>query len=406
MMTGETILAIDTDSETTQKIAAILESEDYLVFTAPSGDVGITMAKKVSPKLIFVNPAMGGASGLEICKTIHGMETLKDVPIVILSAFEGTMDPRYASIYGIIDSIKKPFTPEELISKTKNVLSKEHFAAQPSAAYPGGLLEESQELSAVGEDTFAIDAGKDVEDTEMLEKTLVKPKKEIDLSDKTIVKQPKKTAQDKKAELIEEIISEKLEEKPAGRERAYVLKKRLRRTDMRGIITLIIILVVIITIVAGGFVLYKKGLLPWIKPQQPVTAKPVQPSAPQQPVPAIPAQEQQKPQLPALAPAPVPGHAPKPAPAPAPAPKPDVKKPGKEIYSVQVGAFKSSNNAELSVKNYKEKGYEAFLQKSVQKNKEIIYRVLIGKFENNKEAAGFASSLRSKEKIKAIVYKE
>ena len=48
-MTGKTILAIDTDAETTQQIVSVLEAEDYLVFTAPNGNIGIAMAKKVNP---------------------------------------------------------------------------------------------------------------------------------------------------------------------------------------------------------------------------------------------------------------------------------------------------------------------------------------------------------------------
>ncbi|MDI6745393.1 MAG: response regulator [Thermodesulfovibrionales bacterium] len=78
-MTGKTILAIDTDTDTTQQIVSILEAEDYLVFTAPNGNIGIAMAKKVTPSLIFINPALSGTSGLEVCKTIHSTEQLKDI---------------------------------------------------------------------------------------------------------------------------------------------------------------------------------------------------------------------------------------------------------------------------------------------------------------------------------------
>ena len=144
-MTGKTILAIDTDAETTQQIVSVLEAEDYLVFTAPNGNIGIAMAKKVNPSLIFVNPALSGTSGLEVCKTIHGTEQLKDIPIVVLSSFEGAMDQRYAEAYGIVDSLKKPFTTKELISKTGNVLSMEYGDIQTSVFqdFPSGEAEET-----------------------------------------------------------------------------------------------------------------------------------------------------------------------------------------------------------------------------------------------------------------------
>src|SRR4030042_5083632 len=79
-MAGRTILIIDTDTETIQKIMSTLESEGYLVFSASSKEVSITMANKVKPSLIFINVGLSGASGLEICTTIHDAETLGSVP--------------------------------------------------------------------------------------------------------------------------------------------------------------------------------------------------------------------------------------------------------------------------------------------------------------------------------------
>ncbi|MBU4320386.1 MAG: SPOR domain-containing protein [Thermodesulfovibrionales bacterium] len=40
------------------------------------------------------------------------------------------------------------------------------------------------------------------------------------------------------------------------------------------------------------------------------------------------------------------------------------------------------------------------------KDKETLYRVLIGKFENKKEAATLAKNIEAKEKAKAVIFKE
>src|SRR4030042_6944071 len=138
-MNGNTILVIDTDTEMIQKIMLALESEGYLFFTASSQDVSINMAKKVNPSLILINIGIEGASGLEICKAIHKTKTLENVPIVIITPHEGRIDSRYTALYGIVDFLKKPFSDEELILKTKNIISvipvegavKEEMSAQP-----------------------------------------------------------------------------------------------------------------------------------------------------------------------------------------------------------------------------------------------------------------------------------
>ena len=404
-MIGETILVIDSDTETTQNIVSTLEAEDYLVFTAPSGEIGITMAKKVNPVLIFVNPAMAGTSGLEICKTIHGMELLKNVPIIALSAFEGVTDPRYASLYGIIDSLKKPFSPEELISKTRNVLSMKSVEVQPAVEEEIGFGE-SQEALAIEEPEITKIQKEFAEEIEVSAQTVVKPREEIE-SDKTVIKQVKEEMGEKTEHI--QIPREEPTEIIGEREKTYVLKKSMRRRGVRNrlFVPIIIAVVIIVIFSAAGIVLYKKGLLPGTKVPPPVAVKPSQPVQ-QQVVKVAPPQEQQKPQQPVAESKPA--QAPAPAPAtPAPAPKataiPEAKPAGKAFYSVQIGAFKNGNNAEAMIKQYKEKGYEAFIQKSA-KNKETIYRVLIGKFENRKEASKLAKNINAKENIKAIIFRE
>ncbi len=409
-MIGETILVIDTDTETIQKIVSTLESEDFLVFTAPSGEIGITMAKKVNPSVIFVNPALAGTSGLEVCKTIHGIETLKNVPIVVLSSFEGAMDPRYTTLYGIVDSLKKPFSPEELISKTKNVLSRKSVTARPAVEEYVEHVEPEEGIPAEEEMPWVQE---EIEGADVSDRTVVKTREDIALSDKTVVKQAIKNIEEEKTEHMQ-IPREEPAEVMGERDRTYVLKKNIRRRGMGNrLIVPIIIAVVIVVLGAGGFVLYKKGLLPGTKVQKPVAVKPSQPVQ-QEAAKVTPPQEQQKPAqavegkpAPAATPAPKPATTPTPAPAATPVTpsKPEAKPAGRAIYHVQVGAFKNENNAASLTKQYKDKGYDAFTHKA-QKDKEILYRVLIGKFENNKEAAKLAENISAKEKIKATIFKE
>lgn len=461
-MLGETILVIDTDAETTQQIVSTLESEDYLVFTAQSGDIGLTMAKKVNPLLIFVNPAMTGTSGLEVCKTIHSTKSLKNIPIVVLSTFEGATDPRYSALYGIIGSLKKPFTPEELVSKTKDILSMKSAGVQPVTEFEQSEAEEDSGFNPEEEtlvkrqempefQPVMPDIGKKVsEEADFSDRTAVKTLGEIDFADKTLVtmkedidsfddktltKQIKSDAEEEKEEEKTDYIhtpGKKSDEGMSGeRERTYVLKKNIRRKGMRNNLLVPIIAGVVIIIILGtsGIILYKKGLLPGLKPKAPVAVKPARPVQ-QETAKATPSQEQQTsqqsgkpapaqtPAAPVLetkaVPAPVAKPVDKPAPVPilavkpsttASAPKPKAKPSAKAAFHIQVGAFKNEANAAALTNQYKDKGYDAFTIKA-QKEKEIIYRVLIGKFENRKEASKLAEDIGRKEKIKAIVFKE
>ena len=408
-MTGKTILAIDTDAETAQQIVSVLEAEDYLVFTAPNKDIGLAMAKKVNPSLIFINPSLSGASGLEVCKTIHGTEQLKDIPIVVLSSFEGAMDQRYAEVYGIVDSLKKPFTPEELISKTGNVLSMEYGDIQTNAFqdFPSGKTEETIGFGAA-EETVVM--------KQQMQERQTMPAEEFDASEKTMVRMEKETPEPFEKTVVEDIpYTEPGEILKGETERAYRFKTSIRRRGMRSrlFVPLIVSLVIILIIGAGvGLILYKENLLPWLKSSTSVPVKP----APAEKA-AVAPKEPQKPigETPASKPAPSPAAKPPAMPsvsseqlgaAPKTSQKPEPKLAGKIIYHVQLGAFKNTNNAEALAKDYKAKGYETFIQESAGKDKEPLYRVLIGKFENKKEAVKLAKNIEAKEKAKVVIYKE
>jgi len=405
---GETILVIDTDTETVNQIVSTLESEDYLVFTAPNGDVGIAMAKKVNPSLIFINPAMTGSSGLEVCKTIHNTGTLDNVPIVVISSFEGAVNPRYAALYGIVDSLKKPFNPEDIVSKTRDVLSmKDVNALSP--------VEDDTKIGEMDE-TMIMDQTKIMTNQAMMPEIEKDTTEKLDVFDKTAVMMEEKTGEFSDKTASEEDYTGKSEEalrKEHGR--TYTLKNiRRRGMGSRLFVPLIVVAAIVVVSAAGvGLILYKEDLLPWLKVQTTAVVKPSQPvqQGAEKTAPSQPPQAEQKPidktmeKKPVTqSPAPSASAKPKAVPAPKAPSKAAIKTPAKAVYSVQIGAFMNSANAEALAKQYKGKGYDAFVQKGM-KDKGTIYRVLIGKFESRKAAAKQAESIRSKEKTGAVIFK-
>jgi DNA-binding response OmpR family regulator len=369
-MARKTILVIDSDIETAQKIESTLESEDYLVFIASTGEFGITMARKVNPALIFLNPAMSGTNGLRVCKTIHEIEEFRDVPVVSLSPFEGEPDPRYHSEYGIVDTLRKPFTPEELISKTAHVLSLSPLEAAPLGAEEFGFAEGAEEREKL-------------EMAEIREKV------------------PGEEPQFPEEHLKIGEVSEREDDRTFMPERP---QRRRRGTGTRLLVPMVVIVVIVIIVAAAGVMLIKRSLVPGTKDRQTVTAKtprPAQEGTTEVTLPQKPEQSvaQEKPVVPDLIPAPAP------APSPIAAAKPEPRAAGKVIFSVQVGAFTNERNADAVVRQFREKGYDAFVQ-TTPRDREMLHRVLIGQFKDSKEAAKLASDISNKEKVKTVVFKD
>jgi len=355
-MADKAILVIDSDTETAQRIESALESQDYLVFIASTEEFGITMARKVNPALIFVSPTMPGGSGLEICSKIHGTEALEKVPIIVLSSFEGELDPRYRSEYGIVDALGKLFTEEELLSKTASAISLNAPETAPSPSESPAEQAEEEPLETGATTSLEKEEG---------------PKELLKAEDVTFRED----------------------------DATFTSRKALRRRRRQGsrYTILPIAAAIFVVLAAAGFVLFKIGLISKEEVKKPAMVKAL-PPAPQKPSEVAP---QQKPEQTGSQATAVPPAAP-PSPSPVRAAKPEPGPSKRPVYSVQVGAFRDEKNAEAVLKQFRDKGYDVFVQ-SIPKDKEMLHRILIGKFENRKEAWKMAAEISSKEKVKAVV---
>jgi len=462
-MTEKSILVVDTDAETVEKIKAALEPEGFSVFSALGINESVASAKKIIPSLIFVNIAMKDTSGLEISKAVHEIEALQAIPIVIMTPHGGSIEPRYTTTYGIVDFLKKPFSPEELISKTIDILEMNQVAELP--------VEEAMPLQSAGEQSGPHSfkealSGEEQKIKDMpLEETMLAPttdelsgshESEQTLNEAEPVSLHEQGVPDESfaKELQSEHMGEsdkdknvEQSEKSADEEESVLLSDlSSHEDDMKNILgkkdgtgwrkdLLAPIIGVLLIAIGAGFFLYK-GLVQNTKTGEPIAQKapPTIPDQPQQNVPVAPQQNIQpsagsdKTQLPQSQAAPV-----KTAPLPSaettksepvPAKKADIQpktasehidkpksakpqKPATEIkafYAVQIGVFKSKKNADALMNKYKKLDHHAFSLKSMGKNKQTFYRVLVGRFGSMKEAAALVKDIQSKENIHAVIY--
>ena len=390
-MPKETILVIDSDTETAQQMVMTLEDEDYLVFTAPSGGMGVAMAKKVSPSLVFLSPASGG--GLDVCREIHEIGPLKDVPIIALTSFEGASDPGYASEYGIVDFLGKSCSVEELISKTRRALSLKMEEARGASggggSGQGGRLSGEHEISG--------------ERKEVSEWSASAPASGgVDSSPSA-----PETASGKEEEEVTDLSSDDgslFDQGPPPRERR---RWRTRRKSRAPSLAFIAILIILALVTAAVIVSYD-SLVSWMggRSQGPVSKPVAARKAAVEPGPAV---------LPAVSPQPKPEvkeeqpSTPKPTPSGQSViakvvPKSDSGQTDEPQYSVQMGAFRNGKNAEGLAGQFREKGYDAFVLKGM-KNGETVYRVLIGRFEDLRKASAMAVTVNAKEHVKVTVFR-
>ena len=120
---SELVLVVDDLDDMRNLIRNALEKRGYRVATAPNGEVGVAMARKIQPQLIITDWMMPKMSGPELIETIKSDERLNSVPIVLLTAKSEEESKLIGTHIGADSFLGKPFNAQELASIVKNLLS-------------------------------------------------------------------------------------------------------------------------------------------------------------------------------------------------------------------------------------------------------------------------------------------
>ena len=105
-------------------IRETLSSTGCKVCTATNGQEAVDMAKKERPDLILMDMQMPVMSGFEATKHIRGIENLKAVPIIALTAMAMKGDEEKILAAGCSDYLSKPVMPKDLVGKVEEWLGK------------------------------------------------------------------------------------------------------------------------------------------------------------------------------------------------------------------------------------------------------------------------------------------
>ncbi|WP_126650519.1 hybrid sensor histidine kinase/response regulator [Chryseobacterium aureum] len=114
------ILIVDDNQSNLYSLQKLLESKDFQVETANSGEEALGKALKNDYALIILDVQMPDMDGFEVAETLADYSKTKEVPIIFLSAVNTDkkfITKGYAS--GAKDYVTKPVDPEILLLKVK-----------------------------------------------------------------------------------------------------------------------------------------------------------------------------------------------------------------------------------------------------------------------------------------------
>jgi CheY-like chemotaxis protein len=128
---GKKILLAD-DSITIQKVIELTFSdEDFDVVTVGNGRLALEKVQEIRPDIVLCDIIMPEKDGYEVCEFIKKNPALQHIPVLLLTGAFEPFDQDRAARVGSDGYLAKPFEPETLIAKVKDLLSR--APARPDA---------------------------------------------------------------------------------------------------------------------------------------------------------------------------------------------------------------------------------------------------------------------------------
>jgi signal transduction histidine kinase len=115
--TPPVILVVDDLSANLRQLCQMLERSGYRVMPAQDGATALRVAKSAPPDLVLLDIRMPGMDGYEVCACLKKESSLKDIPVIFISALGDIEDKVKAFEAGGVDYITKPFQQEEVLAR-------------------------------------------------------------------------------------------------------------------------------------------------------------------------------------------------------------------------------------------------------------------------------------------------
>ncbi len=99
-----------------------LEDEGVELLTAENGEIALVIIQREKPTLVFLDVMMPKMNGMEVCRRVKKELLMNDIYIVLLTAKGQELDRLKGQEVGADVYMTKPFDPEVILNKAKEVL--------------------------------------------------------------------------------------------------------------------------------------------------------------------------------------------------------------------------------------------------------------------------------------------
>src|SRR5688572_3309132 len=126
-------LLLADDSVTIQRVIELtFADEDVEVTTVGDGQLAIERLNADPPDIVLADVDMPKRDGYEVAAYVKSRPELAHIPVVLLTGAFEPIDQARATAAGSSDVLAKPFEPQMVINRVKQLLSKKRLPFDPS----------------------------------------------------------------------------------------------------------------------------------------------------------------------------------------------------------------------------------------------------------------------------------
>lgn len=114
------ILIVDDDMETTALFESMIRNNGHNPVAVSTSYSAIETIRAEVPDLILMDIMMPDVNGIELCKMIKANQSIRHIPVIMVSALSDLGSKRDSSNAGAEDFLTKPVLPRDFASKLKS----------------------------------------------------------------------------------------------------------------------------------------------------------------------------------------------------------------------------------------------------------------------------------------------
>ncbi|MFJ3616743.1 response regulator [Streptomyces iakyrus] len=149
------VLVVEDDPQLVRALVLNLQARHYGVDAAPDGATALRLAAARQPDVVLLDLGLPDMDGVDVIKGLRGWTR---VPILVLSARQGSDEKVAALDAGADDYVTKPFSMNELLARLRAAVRR----TEPTPAGPAATLVETDDFTLDLLAKRAVRDGKDV----------------------------------------------------------------------------------------------------------------------------------------------------------------------------------------------------------------------------------------------------